>query len=209
MSATVPVPSKSPGDVLTSSLWNTYVAANINKLLNQGHRVLTVSAFNALSGLEDGDEVYLEVDGTNGIQWHLRYHLSSTKWRVLGGPPMYSEIATSETTTSSSYADLSTVGPSLVAPLAGVYDIGGGAAVFGNSTGGDTYMAAKLGSASTADTETLSHGGVGGGASGDGAAGPMARTLAASDTVKAQYKAASGTATFANRRLTLGPRRIG
>src|SRR4051812_28535348 len=108
MPMSTPMPTKSAGDVLTSSLWNSYLRDNLNKLLNQGHRVLTVAQFTALTGLEGTkgtvapDEVYLEVDSTNGIQWHLAYESGETtyKWRCIGGPPMYSEIVTSESTSS-------------------------------------------------------------------------------------------------------------
>jgi hypothetical protein len=39
----------------------------------------------------DGQEVYYQVDATNGIVWHLRYRVASSspyKWEVVGGPPV-------------------------------------------------------------------------------------------------------------------------
>lgn len=129
MPATTPMPTKNPGDVLTSALWNTYVRDNIDKLLTRGHRVLTVAQFAALTGLEGTkgtvppDEVYLEVDSTNGIQWHLAYESGEPtyKWRFLGGPPMISYVAALESTTSSAYVALTTAGPSLTLARGGDY----------------------------------------------------------------------------------------
>jgi opacity protein-like surface antigen len=123
------MPTKSSGDVLTSALWNTYVRDNIDKLLSRGHRVLTVAQFAALTGPEGTkgtvapDEVYLEVDATNGIQWHLAYESGEPtyKWRFLGGPPLQATVTASETTTATSPGDLATVGPSITLPRGGDY----------------------------------------------------------------------------------------
>lgn len=125
MPTALPVPTKNPGDVWTSSTWNSYVRDNINKLLNQAHRVLTVAQFTALAGIEDGDEVYLEVDATNGIIWHLRYVNAEPtyKWRFLGGPPMFSEVTTNEATSSTTYAALTTAGPSIALPRGGDFNV--------------------------------------------------------------------------------------
>ena len=125
MAATVPLVNRAAGDLLTTTLWNTYVVANINKLLNQAHRKVTVAQFAALTGIEDGDEVYLEVDSTNGIEWHLVYRTAEAtyKWRFLGGPPMQAEVLTEEPTASATYAALATAGPSIAIPRAGDYDV--------------------------------------------------------------------------------------
>ena len=117
--------AKNPGDVLTSAGYNAQIKDNINKLLNQGHRVLTVAQFAALTGIEDGDEAYIEVDSTNGIEWHVRYLSAEPtyKWRFLGGRPLYSEVLASEATTSTTYVALTTGGPSLGVPRVGDYDV--------------------------------------------------------------------------------------
>lgn len=78
-------------------MWNSYIRDNLNKLLERGHRVLTVAQFAALSspegtkGVVAPDEVYLEADSANGVLWHLAYESGETtyKWRFLGGPPMW------------------------------------------------------------------------------------------------------------------------
>lgn len=125
MPTNLPVPTKNPGDVLTSALWNSYLRDNLNKLLNLGHRKLTVAQVAALTGQEDGDEVYMEVDSSLGKEWHLVYRTAEPtyKWRFLGGSPLYSEVATSETFTSSAYSALATAGPLVALPRAGDYEV--------------------------------------------------------------------------------------
>lgn len=158
MPIAVPVPDKTAGDTFTETMWDSYIRDNLNKLLNLGHRVLTVAQFSALTGIEDGDEAYVEVDATNGVMWHFRYVSAETtyKWRFLGGPPLYSEVATGEATSSTTYVALATAGPSIAIPRAGdymvavgsrnsgagsighhSYDIGGTAAVDADSYEGD------------------------------------------------------------------------
>jgi hypothetical protein len=131
MPQATPVPTKNSGDVFTSTLWNSYLRDNINKLLDRGHRVLTVAQFAALvspegtKGTLAPDEVYLEVDSTNGIQWHLAYESGETtyKWRYIGGPPMVSEVTTAEATSATTYVALTTAGPSVAIPRSGDYDV--------------------------------------------------------------------------------------
>jgi hypothetical protein len=132
VAATVPLVNRAAGDLLTTTLWNTYVVANINKLLNQAHRKVTVAQFAALTGIEDGDEVYLEVDSTNGIEWHLVYRTAEAtyKWRYLGGPPMSAEVATAESTASTAFAALATAGPSIALPRAGDYMVMHGSEIY-------------------------------------------------------------------------------
>jgi len=112
-------------------MWDLYIRDNLNKLLDRGHRVLTVAQFAALTSPEGTrgsvapDEVYLEVDATNGVVWHLAYESSETtyKWRWIGGPPLWSEVTTFESTTSTTYTSLATAGPSVTLPRSGDYDV--------------------------------------------------------------------------------------
>lgn len=96
MPSNTPVPDKAAGDIFSESMWDLYIKENINKLLDRGHRVLTVAQFAALASPEGTkgtvapDEVYLEVDSANGVLWHLAYESGEAtyKWRFLGGPPL-------------------------------------------------------------------------------------------------------------------------
>lgn len=213
MPATVPVPTKSPGDVLTSALWNTYVAGNINKLLNQAHRRLTVSQFNALTGIEDGDEVYLEVDATNGIEWHLVYDSSETtyKWRFVGGSPLVAEVTTAEATGGTAYAALTTAGPSIALPRAGDYDVEIGAKVTGASASSSGFMSYDIGGTGAVDADSVNQGIGGGGTQGFGPTeGSKMRRKAAltAVTLLAKYKHAGSSTTIANRGIRVTPVRI-
>lgn len=205
MAATVPLVNRSAGDLLTTTLWNTYIVANLNKLLNQGHRKVTVAQFAALTGIEDGDEVYLEVDAANGIEWHLVYRTAEAtyKWRFLGGPPLSSEVATNETTASATYAALATAGPSVALPRAGDYTVDLGCFMY---VGADTsvYHSYDIGVTGAVDVD-----GVNFGAS---TATHLFRTkrkagLTAVSLVS-KYKTAAGTAGFNSRALGVRPVRL-
>lgn len=87
---------------------------------------------------KDGDEVYFVADSANGVVWHLRYRAASAsayKWEVVGGSPMTNAIATGQIgNAGTDFGDLGTVGPTLVAPLAGDY-ICASKAVYRTATG--------------------------------------------------------------------------
>lgn len=142
MPTTVPMPTKAVGDIFTTTLWNNNLRDNLNKLLNTGHRVLTVAQFAALGAPEGTkgtvapDEVYLEVDSTNGLQWHLAYESGEPtyKWRYIGGPPMVATVGTDETTASTTYVDITTVGPFIAIPRAGDFDCDMQAQLWGPTT---------------------------------------------------------------------------
>jgi hypothetical protein len=86
----------------------------------------------------DGFEVFYAADATNGVIWHLRYRSGggTHKWEYVGGPPMYAEVATSESTTSTSYVALATAGPSVTVPLAGDYYVAIGCRAGGTDAAG-------------------------------------------------------------------------
>lgn len=168
----------------------------------------------------DGDIHYYPADASAGIVWAFRYESSSGssyKWEFIGGPPLRNEPviggSTYESTTSTSYTDLATVGPSLTIPLAGDWDVRGGAEI-GWSTG-ETYgwVALKIGAAATSDADVVSKGaGTISGTVGH-ISGPSERLIrltgqAASTALKLQYRrnASIGTSvSFARRRLELTP----
>ena len=158
MPISVPMPTKNPGDVLTSTLWNSYLRDNLNKLLNQGHRVLTVAQFAALTGIEDGDEVYLEVDAANGIIWSLRYVAAEPtyKWRCFGGSPLVSLITADETTISGAYSALATPGPSLALPRSGDYDVVIETNYANSSSGVASRMSYDIGGTGAVDADAVS-----------------------------------------------------
>lgn len=215
MPVSVPVPTRSPGDLLTSALWNAQVRDNINKLLERGHRVLTVAQFAALTGLEGTkgtvapDEVYLEVDSTNGVLWHLAFESGEAtyKWRFLGGPPLYSEIAASETTTSGTYAALATAGPAIALPRAGDYDVDIGGALGLPSTLA-IYMSYDIGGTGAVDADAIA---IDNSNSVSMVLNLMRRRRKSgltTVTLTAKYRTASATGTFRHRWMSVTPTRI-
>lgn len=218
--SSLPIAAVSPGNVLTSTMWNAIVKDNLNKLLNQGHRVLTVAQFGALSSPEGTkgtvapDEVYLEVDATNGIQWHLAYESGETtyKWRFLGGPPMYAEVATNEATASATYAALATAGPSITTPRAGDYIVEQG--VWMQATGGVTnaaLMSYDIGGTGAVDADAIQAAMSSGGtlANSTGMRKRLKAAIAASTALVSKYKVPGAVSTnFGNRWMTIYPVRI-
>jgi hypothetical protein len=212
------MPTKNPGDVLTSTLWNTYLRDNIDKLLTRGHRVLTVAQFGALTGPEGTkgtvapDEVYLEVDSTNGIQWHLGYESGEPtyKWRFLGGPPLYAEVATAETTASAVYAALATAGPAVAVPRAGDFDVEHGAMHYTTANGGaGTYMSYDIGATGAVDGDAVLNAQATGVNSAVVSTARKRRKAALTAvTLTAKYRASGGTGQWQNRYLTVTPVRL-
>ena len=208
MAATVPLINRSAGDLLTTTLWNTYVVANVNKLLNQAHRKVTVAQFAALTGIEDGDEVYLEVDAANGIEWHLVYRTAEAtyKWRFLGGPPMSSEVATSENTTSVTYAALATAGPSITLPRAGDYQVELGCYLVVASAAA-AYHSYDIGGTGAGDVDSVRSSMT---SSGQGSSNFRRKLKAALSAVAlvSKYRVSAGTAAPESRRFAVTPVRL-
>jgi hypothetical protein len=207
----VPIPTKSPGDLFPSTLWNSYIRDNGNKLLDRGHRILTVAQFTALTGLEDGDEVYLEVDSSNGVIWHLRYVAAegTYKWRFLGGPPLFSQVLTSEGTGSGSYTALATAGPSIALPRAGDYMVQHGAQISNGTDAQGGMMSYDIGAAAASNNDAIQVRGGGSGQAIASAARENRKTGLTTVTLTAKYLSpGTGTAVFANRFMCVRPVRI-
>lgn len=213
MPTSLPVITHNSGDVLPASDWNSYVRDNINKLLNQGHRILTVAQFTALSTPEDGDEAYVEVDATNGIMWHFRYVAAEAtyKWRFLGGPGLFSEVTTAENTASGSYVALTTAGPSIALPRSGDYEVTPRMHDGANSNATGGAMSYDIGGTGAVDADmTLAQAGSNGaGTALPGSASRLRRkTGLGTVTLTAKYRTIAGTTTPTNRSLRVTPIRV-
>lgn len=154
---------------------------------------------------------FYPADTTNGVVWALKYNSGSAsayKWECVGGASMCLEVATDETTASTTYVDLATVGPSITVPRAGDYEVEWGASVW-NATGGVAeYVAVKRGAAATADADaaTVSPAQA---APGTSIARKKVFTgLAASDVLKLQCKVNGGTGHFIFRWISVRPVRV-
>jgi hypothetical protein len=106
------------------------LAAKLDPIKNLGVPLVTVLPATAV----EGDEVYFDANPGQGVIWHLRYDASigdGNKWEFLGGPPIQADVVAPSTTNSTTYADLAAgPGPSVVAPLKGVYNIDHGAQLY-------------------------------------------------------------------------------
>lgn len=125
--------------------------------LSRVARVPSVTSLPAAVVATDGMEVYYTADDTNGIVWHLRYCAAETtyKWRYVGGPPLWAEVATQETTSSTTYAALATAGPMVTLPLAGDYMVGLGSVLTGNADGMDIYHSYDIGATGAVDADAV------------------------------------------------------
>lgn len=147
--------------------------------------------------------------------WRLRYNAGSAsayKWEFVGGTPLSAYVETSESTSSLTFTDLATVGPSVTAPRAGEYRIPFGATIRKAAVAGSgARVAPKLGAAATADLDGLDWG-TGAGTSDEQVSVRRElrlKTLAASDVVKLQYLAFTANAvTIQRRELAIIPIRV-
>ena len=90
------------------------------------------------SSAPHGTEVYLIVDATNGISWHLKYNAysaSAYKWEYLGGPPLSANADPDESTASGTPVDLTTV-QSITMPRSGDYTFNFGTGAFNSVNAG-------------------------------------------------------------------------
>lgn len=162
----------------------------------------------------DGDQFIL-VDSTTAptYAWLLQYVAakSSNKWQFIGGSQISAEVGIGETTASTSYAALTTAGPSIAIPVAGdyyvavgymnntqataqglgymSYDIGG--------TGASDNDAANSLSLSTTQAELVN------------AFRRRKKTGLTAVTLTAKYKTTAGTHGFSNRWMEVIPIAIG
>ena len=168
----------------------------------------------------DGQEFTLVDSITNPqYQWRFRYNNGQAalgyKWEFIGGASMIAEVATAESTSSTSYVDLATVGPQFTVPRSGIYEITLGFNWYGNNVA--CGAAVKLGAAATSVADGANAGagenGAGAGnnitsASRVTASRTFRRTLTAGDVLKMQYRVPTVTTTFCDRVLSVIPIRL-
>jgi hypothetical protein len=157
----------------------------------------------------DGQEVSYLVDATNGVVWQLKYRAATSgtaKWHSIGGASLYSENLVLDTTTSASFIDIAG-GPTLTIPVAGTYEVEYGARAWSSSSAQGAHTGIFLGATPTEYLDSFA------------ATAPTAynafratrATLAASATVKLQYRgtAAANTYNFEKRWVRVRPVKIG
>lgn len=157
----------------------------------------------------NGQEAILVDSTTNPTYaWSFRYNSSSAhtdKWEFIGGADADVEVETSQSTSSVSYVDLATVGPSFTLPRAGVYTFGYGASVIQSADDNGVRSVALFGAAELDRIEVVS-------SYGSRRQVPWkcrrVAGLTGSQVVKLQYLSSVGSGTFERRRLTVRPVRV-
>ncbi len=168
----------------------------------------------------DGQEYDFIVNATAGVVWRFRYRAASAstyKWEFIGGPPLYSEVATNQAVESPSptYADLATVGPEVTLPLPGDYDIEIGMSTEGRYNG-TALMSYAIGATAAKDEDAVVYGsGQASSEAGDVAASMVRskrKTGLTAETLTAKYcysKGGSGAIQLENRFMRVTPVRVG
>jgi hypothetical protein len=156
----------------------------------------------------DGQECYLLADVTAGTVWHLRYRAASPstyKWEFLGGGESIAVVDTPESTSSTTFTNLATIGPTINIGLAGEYIVRGGCGAQASAGQNASIGLATAATPGAADqvTVTLSTAFTG--------VLYLARklTVAAGGFVQMKYMTNAGSTTFSGRELTVYPLRVG
>lgn len=187
----------------------SYLAGGATASASAAAGSATVSASKPSSPTDAQQWVYL--DATNHFCWHFVFQTSDSYWYFIGGGYLRAEVLTSETTTSATYAALSTTGPTVTAPFAGDYEVQIGALISSTANGQRSRMSYDIGGTGAVDADNIQvtqAGGV------NNAEASAARTrtktgLSASTALTAKYRGdATVNSTFANRFISIQPVRI-
>ncbi|WWT39961.1 hypothetical protein [Microcystis phage Mae-JY09] len=192
------LPNLGSGDVLTVG-WVDQAEANAAAFLGIAQPVTSLPA-----SPSQGDTVrYAPVSaGSPPIwlcTWDTNLNGGTGAWSVVG-PPLYAEVLTLESTTSTSYVDLSTVGPSATIPAAGIYKVE--SHVRAAHGAASTWMCSYVGPGVSADDDNRISGF---GTADVGYSGIDRVTFTAAGTVRLVYRTLSGTASFRARRIAITP----
>ena len=162
----------------------------------------------------NGDEIYFAT--ASGVIWHLRYDSAISdayKWRFVGGSMMFAaEAAGPNSTASTTYVDLPG-GPSISAPLAGVYQCQGFALVSVPTGAAFTAIAAlRIGTAATVDNDRVAQltASTTNGATTLMTGRTLERTLPTAGPFSLQYRSGGAfSSTYYSRTLGIVPVRVG
>lgn len=104
-----------------------------------------------LSPLDGQEYVYY---AAAGVLWRFLYSATDAAWSGTG-PPLYNEVQTAQTTTSTTYTNLSTTGPAITLPFAGDYDVEIGALIGDRATPQEAWMSYQIGATTAADADAV------------------------------------------------------
>jgi hypothetical protein len=164
----------------------------------------------------DGEEIHYTDSLTAPTYiWHLRYisAASTYKWYCVGaGREAVTEVATAEATTSSSYAALSTAGPTFTTPLAGDWIVTVEFRFRGAAGASRIYMSFDIGGTGAVDANAAQSSSSLSSTKDERA--PAFKSLitgvSASTALTSKYKSVDSTSmTWSERRISVRPFRVG
>ena len=150
-----------------------------------------------------GETIFYVADESDGVVWQFRYDDTAGHWRFVGGPPLYARIDTDQSTTSGSYTNLASTGPTVTVPLAGKYIVRVGCNTY-NSGVATNLMSYQIAAGAASDR---------GSQAAIAASGYSASLsdeddhtgVAASSAITAKYRTTAGTANFRYRWIAVTP----
>lgn len=167
------------------------------------------------SSAVEGQSVYFQTASmaVDGIVWELRFNDTGGPypWKFIGGAALYDYTSTAETTTSTTYVNLATVGPDVSAPLPGVYAVTFGASIDYSVITSNRVARCAISNAGSTPSDTNSvrsaHPNLTGMVQTHSIT--VEQTVAAGgDTLRVQYRTAADTARFASRFISVLPVRL-
>lgn len=177
---------------------------------------LRVTALPTSPAPEDGQEIIFVADATNGVLYHLKYNAGSAspfKWESVGSSWLGADVLTDETTASSTYTNLATVGPTVVAPLAGDYEVEFGCNDYNSTQGLVNNMSFAVGATAASDNDRtmFQQEGVAGTISSSTVSRNVTKTgVTAGASLQCKYRVSNaGTANFRYRWIRIRPIRVG
>jgi hypothetical protein len=160
-----------------------------------------------VSPTNDQEFVYV-ADATTPIYWRFKYNASMSMWIFVGGDELFSEVTTAEATNSATYANLTTVGPSVTVPRAGDYLIEVGSEIALSAGAQTAWVSFDIAGAGAVDADGFRASGT----SSLVAQGSRMRkktSVAVFSTVIAKYKSdGTNNATYGRRWMRVKPIRV-
>jgi hypothetical protein len=144
---------------------------------------------------------------TTHVRWLLQYN--GTKWEFNGGAALTNTVVAGETTTSLTYAALTTVGPSVPLPVAGDYQVEIGALIYNSSSGSQSWISYDIGATGAVDANAASTYCGGGSIVQISVSKVNVHTGLTAVTLTAKYRTSLGTATMGNRWMRVTPILLG
>jgi hypothetical protein len=178
--------------------------------------IADVEIVDALPGSPvDGQVIFYQsaAMATDGIVWVFRYRAAASgsyKWEFVGGAAISSESTTSNTSSSTSYADIAN-NPAVTTPLAGDYDVVVGARAQCNSAGNSAFFSFAIGGTAASDNDAVRVRNTDASVNADISASRTVRkaAVAAGTALSGRVRVEAGTGTWAMRWLRLIPVRVG